>query len=636
MTQVTGRPIGILLAALLLPAFGAAVRPVAAGEETVTIPSATGLVLDGRPDETAWESAASLPVEAVEVPAWDEDGSPGTRRIQPRVRALVADGALWIAVETDEAPGTGIGLVLLAAPRGVASAADAVAVGYTPQDVRSPPWVVEGPRGGGRLVTRVRGAAHVKDVERWSLEVALPLADLGFPSPATPLVLALAVKTRTPGRIAWAPPASAFRGPDAWFVLVPEGSDGWPAGPGEPADTGTIPEEEERDRQHLEAWARFLRSHALALHDLLEASGVEGGVAEGLTDDQVLQVLRCHLVEPLEEIARLRPDLAFVHVVRGHVLHQIGRDDEARAAFDAALAIAPGLREAAHGRWLEIEGPALVGGDEGAVTDYVAALDAARRAEEAATDPFARDGAVFGRGLLLTARGDFEEAVHLLAPLALRYPFQQAVVYGADRARRGLATWPREVRYREMEASRDDLPRVRWRTTKGDVVFELFEDDAPNTVKNFVWLTRHGFYEGTAFATVPFFAVRGGDARTRPGAEGRGHGPGYAIPAEIPEDHRPYRSGSRSDARRRRPFRGALAMASAERDGAGSAFVLFTGSAMHLEDEIVAFGRVLEGQDVVDALVADDRILEARVERTRPGVEYRPLTVEGLPASPPR
>ena len=96
-------------------------------------------------------------------------------------------------------------------------------------------------------------------------------------------------------------------------------------------------------------------------------------------------------------------------------------------------------------------------------------------------------------------------------------------------------------------------------------------------------------------------------------------GPGYAI---------------RTEPGKRRPFRGMVAMANAGPDTEGSQFFVTTGTAAHLEGKFSVFGRVLEGQEVVDRIVKGDRLEAVEVVRKRDH-EYRPTTVAGTPAPAP-
>ncbi|MCA9217565.1 MAG: peptidylprolyl isomerase [Planctomycetales bacterium] len=173
--------------------------------------------------------------------------------------------------------------------------------------------------------------------------------------------------------------------------------------------------------------------------------------------------------------------------------------------------------------------------------------------------------------------------------------------------------WAKELEIREAEAKADDLPRVKLATTKGDIVLELFENEAPDTVGNFVSLIERGFYDGLTFHRVlPGFMAQGGD----PQGDGTG-GPGYNIYCECYEDNY------------RRHFSGTLSMAKSEpRDTGGSQFFITFKATPHLNGKHTAFGRVIEGMDVLERLqridpdtadgtVEPDKIEKAEVIRKR-------------------
>jgi cyclophilin family peptidyl-prolyl cis-trans isomerase len=172
--------------------------------------------------------------------------------------------------------------------------------------------------------------------------------------------------------------------------------------------------------------------------------------------------------------------------------------------------------------------------------------------------------------------------------------------------------WAKEKATREMEAKADDLPRVLLKTNEGDMVIELFENQAPNTVANFISLVRKGFYNGLAFHRVlAGFMAQGGD----PKGDGSG-GPGYTIACECSRpDHRLH-------------FRGSLSMAHRGRDTGGSQFFLTFVPTSHLDGKHTVFGRVIEGMDVLAKLQRrdpgdpeaprPDKIIEAKVLRKRP------------------
>lgn len=146
--------------------------------------------------------------------------------------------------------------------------------------------------------------------------------------------------------------------------------------------------------------------------------------------------------------------------------------------------------------------------------------------------------------------------------------------------------WAKEKKIRAAEAEADDLPRVKLKTTRGDIVVELFENEAPGAVANFITLVKDGFYDGVPFHRVlPGFMAQGGD----PTGTGTG-GPGYNIKCEC------YRPDYR------RHFRGSLSMAHAGRDTGGSQFFLTFVPTSFLDGKHTVFGRVIEGMDVAASL----------------------------------
>jgi len=144
------------------------------------------------------------------------------------------------------------------------------------------------------------------------------------------------------------------------------------------------------------------------------------------------------------------------------------------------------------------------------------------------------------------------------------------------------------------------LPLVSIRTNRGTIQIELFEDEAPNTVANFVSLVEKGFYSGLTFhRVIPGFMAQGGCPR----GTGRG-GPGYTFPDEF--------------SAKRRHVRGALSMANSGPSTNGSQFFICYTSPSHLDGKHSVFGRVLgDGMNVVDQLRNGDKMLEVRVERKR-------------------
>ena len=131
-------------------------------------------------------------------------------------------------------------------------------------------------------------------------------------------------------------------------------------------------------------------------------------------------------------------------------------------------------------------------------------------------------------------------------------------------------------------------------TNHGDMVVEFFEDKAPGHAKNFKDLARKGFYDGTLFhRVIPGFMIQGGDPNTKDrnarGMHGTG-GPGYKIPAEFNDI--PHEKGILSMARSQDP------------NSAGSQFFVMVARSTHLDGQYTAFGRVIEGIEVADKIVA--------------------------------
>ncbi|MDO9511425.1 MAG: peptidylprolyl isomerase [Bacteroidales bacterium] len=130
-------------------------------------------------------------------------------------------------------------------------------------------------------------------------------------------------------------------------------------------------------------------------------------------------------------------------------------------------------------------------------------------------------------------------------------------------------------------------------TSKGVMKLNLFEADAPITVKNFVDLSKKGFYDGLTFhRVIPNFVIQGGC----PNGSGAG-GPGYKIKCELTGGNQYH-------------DRGVLSMAHAGRDTGGSQFFVCHSrdNTSHLDRNHTCFGKVYEGLDVIDAIRQGDEI----------------------------
>ncbi len=133
-------------------------------------------------------------------------------------------------------------------------------------------------------------------------------------------------------------------------------------------------------------------------------------------------------------------------------------------------------------------------------------------------------------------------------------------------------------------------PIVTFETTQGVIKAELYPEIAPNTVNNFLSLVKKGFYDGLTFhRVISGFMIQGGD----PDGTGTG-GPGYSIRGEFADN------GFSNDLKH---TAGVLSMArTMAPDSAGSQFFIMHKDSPHLDGSYASFGKVTEGQDVVDKI----------------------------------
>lgn len=141
---------------------------------------------------------------------------------------------------------------------------------------------------------------------------------------------------------------------------------------------------------------------------------------------------------------------------------------------------------------------------------------------------------------------------------------------------------------------KDDLPKVLLKTTQGDIEITLFEDEAPNTVANFIGLVEKKFYDGLAFhRIIPNFCVQGGD----PKGDGSG-GPGYRLPPEFADTYHKNEYGTVATAKSPvfREMSGSQFFFNIRKDPKGNA---------DLDGKYVVFGKVNKpGMEVVEKLAA--------------------------------
>ena len=338
----------------------------------------------------------------------------------------------------------------------------------------------------------------------------------------------------------------------------------------------------------------------------------------GNAERQELLALR----RQLDAFAAAHPDDARPTVLDLQISLWLGEDDRVDAAFATLVDRAPD-NAAIRRRWAQARGQA---------NRWDAAL-------EVLSDPSMAGvpEAMLDQARMLMNLNRFAEALAVLEQLPADGEGAAAVASQATAMKLQLETlaeaWAAEEALLAAEAEQDDLPRVRFETGKGEIVLELFEDQAPYTVANFIELVEGGFYDGTKFHRVlPGFMAQGGDPNTiagATGAPGQG-GPGYTIPDES----------SRSD--KRKHFAGRLAMAKpgdpdrpgkAKPNSAGSQFYITVVPTSHLDEEYTVFGRVILGEDVARSLRMDDALRSATVLRKRDH-EYKPVKLgQTTPAS---
>jgi len=158
-----------------------------------------------------------------------------------------------------------------------------------------------------------------------------------------------------------------------------------------------------------------------------------------------------------------------------------------------------------------------------------------------------------------------------------------------------------------MTANQWDLPpamqidptriyRLTIETERGNIELELYPEYAPKTVNNFVFLAQQGFYDGVTFhRVISNFVIQGGD----PSGTGRG-GPGYRFEDELIGN--PLKHGT-----------GSISMANAGPNTNGSQFFITHSPQPHLDGKHTVFGKVINGQPVVNAIRQGDRMIKVTI-----------------------
>lgn len=226
----------------------------------------------------------------------------------------------------------------------------------------------------------------------------------------------------------------------------------------------------------------------------------------------------------------------------------------------------------------------------------------------------------------------FDEAVATLEAIPDDLPedkirIKQAADASLTTMREYVEAWAKEQEIRSAEAEANDLPRAEIITNRGLITLELYENEAPNTVANFINLAEEGFYGGTTFHNViPNFMSQGGDPFSKPGQTGvLGNGtPGYYIADEhLGENYRLHFAGSVSMANNGPPNTG------------GCQFFITHTPTNWLNGQNTVFGRVVEGLNIARMIEPGERIIAINIVRKRDH-EYVPtkIPLTGIPTSP--
>jgi peptidyl-prolyl cis-trans isomerase B (cyclophilin B) len=148
----------------------------------------------------------------------------------------------------------------------------------------------------------------------------------------------------------------------------------------------------------------------------------------------------------------------------------------------------------------------------------------------------------------------------------------------------------------EMQIDTSKGYRVKMETNRGVIDLQLSPQHAPKTVNNFVFLAGEGFYDGVTFhRVIDDFVIQGGD----PTGTGTG-GPGYVFEDEVEENPLKHEKG-------------VISMANAGPNTNGSQFFITHSSQPHLDGKHTVFGKVTQGQEVVDAIREGDRMVKVTV-----------------------
>jgi len=269
--------------------------------------------------------------------------------------------------------------------------------------------------------------------------------------------------------------------------------------------------------------------------------------------------------------------------------------------------------------------------------EYQRALDAVDLWHQPAKDVPAL---AFVKAKCLFALNRFEEAAAAVAEVqdspSIKPEHQVELLNLRQNASKYVELWSEELAKREAEAKADDLPIVTIETERGPITIELFENDAPIAVANFITLVEDGYFEDMTFhRVVRNHVTQTGDPNSKPGGEGvvGTGGPGYRIADEFTLP------GARNH------FAGSVGMAHGPApNSAGSQFYIMHEPKPDLNGKYTVFGRVTEGLEIARQMKQGEKLIRAFVVRKRshPYDNFEKLTGDKQPtardveiASPP-
>jgi len=244
------------------------------------------------------------------------------------------------------------------------------------------------------------------------------------------------------------------------------------------------------------------------------------------------------------------------------------------------------------------------------------------QSRECATDAARIDAKiVLSEALIAINRFEPAQAALNSAPAKGRTPKQMdQIAANTRRVMKARELFNKELHLLTKDQVRGNNPRVELTTTRGSIIVELFQDEAPNTVGNFIEHVEAGTYNGTAFhRIVRGFGVQTGDPRTAPGASDATANGGWNIPDETNNPAR--RSVLPGRLVVARQAAGDSRVKPAANSG-GCQFMIMTGPAESLDGFYTVFGRVVDGLELVRTLREEDQIVQATVLSKR-DTEYK-------------